>query len=545
MWACNVLWLISLLPGYLRFRIALGAPRREQERMLRRLLRMKKLTEYGREQGLGNGESYAAFSDVPLTEYTDYATSVARIKDGALRVLTTDPVQALEPTSGSSSDPKHIPYTPALQAEFNRAIAPWVADLYMRHPCLLGGKQYWSISPNVSVSGAAGSAVRVGFADDTEYLGPIGRWVSERILCAPSTLSRVDDPEAFEYLTLLFLLRERDLRLISIWHPTFFTVLLDRAPRHAACIADDIESGSLNAALTLTPELRREFENELIPDPDRADFLRSLDFANHGAGGQLWPDLAVISCWTQGAAARWIEGLRRRFPGVSIHEKGLLATEGVVSIPFGPTGLCPCAVRSHFLEFVDCKTGKVHPLWDLQVGRRYSVLLTTGGGLTRYRLHDLVDVTGMLRKTPCVRFIGRDNRVSDLVGEKLHETHVADVLDALSSDFANSPEFLFLAPRVDSSPPCYTLYLEPRNGANQDDVRWAEGIDVALRSNPYYDQARRAGQLGEVQVFRIKKDGARNYRDRYVANGMSAGDVKAPTLDLDVGWETVFEGDYV
>ena len=42
-----------------------------------------------------------------------------------------------------------------------------------------------------------------------------------------------------------------------------------------------------------------------------------------------------------------------------------------------------------------------------------------GGGLYRYPLHDVVEVTGKVRDCPLIRFVGRDNQTSDLVGEKL------------------------------------------------------------------------------------------------------------------------------
>ena len=37
----------------------------------------------------------------------------------------------------------------------------------------------------------------------------------------------------------------------------------------------------------------------------------------------------------------------------------------------------------------------------------------------------------LLRKTPTFEFLGRGNRVSDLVGEKLNETFVGKVLDSV------------------------------------------------------------------------------------------------------------------
>ena len=59
-----------------------------------------------------------------------------------------------------------------------------------------------------------------------------------------------------------------------------------------------------------------------------------------------------------------------------------------------------------------------------------AVIVTTGGGLWRYRLGDLVEVDGFVAATPSLRFIGRGASVSALCGEKLNETFVTRAIEA-------------------------------------------------------------------------------------------------------------------
>ena len=56
------------------------------------------------------------------------------------------------------------------------------------------------------------------------------------------------------------------------------------------------------------------------------------------------------------------------------------------------------------------------------------MVVTTGGGLYRYPLRDVVEVVGFVNECPLLRFVGRARRVSDLVGEKLDESHVSRIL---------------------------------------------------------------------------------------------------------------------
>ena len=59
---------------------------------------------------------------------------------------------------------------------------------------------------------------------------------------------------------------------------------------------------------------------------------RRLD-AGRTLGEALWPRLVLVSCWADAAASDSAASLRRRLPHARLQPKGLLATEGVVSLP--------------------------------------------------------------------------------------------------------------------------------------------------------------------------------------------------------------------
>src|SRR5204863_2994 len=80
-----------------------------------------------------------------------------------------------------------------------------------------------------------------------------------------------------------------------------------------------------------------------------------------------------------GNAAPAAASLSAKLSGLDVQPKGLLATEGVVSIPF--QGQHPIAVRSHFYEFEDeqDKSGRIFGAPELKPGRSYRVLITHCG----------------------------------------------------------------------------------------------------------------------------------------------------------------------
>jgi hypothetical protein len=266
----------------------------------------------------------------------------------------------------------------------------------------------------------------------------------------------------------------------------------------------------------------------------RADSRRSAELASVGPHDwmRLWPRLRVISCWCDGHAALAATGLREKFPGIAVQEKGLLATEGIVSIPFA--GVRPLAIRSHFLEFEDAN-GRILIASELRAGEIYGVLLTTMGGLYRYRLNDLIFVDGHLGQTPTIRFVGKSGLVSDRAGEKLSDGFVAQVIRQFMSRYSATPTFIMLAPDQDFEGCRYTLYLD----ADLPETAAAD-LDLFLSANPQYAHCRRLGQLLAPRLFRLAGEPYRAYCARLVGAGQRLGDIKPAALSRLDGWSNHF-----
>jgi len=543
--SANLLWFLSCVPGWMIFLWATRSVRRAQTVVLSGILRRNAETEIGAVHRFGSIRGPEEFRSVPLSEYEDYVAAIERTKAGHPSVLTCDPVELLQPTSGSTAATKLIPYTASLRKEFRAAIDPWIASLYLSHPALLLGRHYWSISPTTPWRTESPAKVRVGFADDAEYLGRIQRLLSRTLFAIPSEIARIADPDTFEYLTLLFLLREKNLRVISVWHPSFLTLLTAAARKRLPSIVRDIESGALADDVTLSPGLRAVFSSRIFSNPARAKELRQLDTAQPDFPGRLWPHLRVISCWTDGRSEPWVAELVRQFPRAEIQGKGLTATEGIVSFPIGRQGRRVCAIRSHFLEFVDTGTGDVRRAWEIRPHRLYSVVLSTGGGLYRYRLHDLVKVKGYFNRAPCLEFLSRDNLVSDVVGEKLNGKHVEESIRRVEESCGARFAFAMLAPCPARQTVGYVFIVQAQVGKDVDYRRAGILLESELSRNFHYRHARERSQLQPLRVFRVEGDAGAAYRRFLVQKGAKAGDVKFGALSFDAGWASALEGEYV
>ena len=501
-------WLRSMRPAWERFAAAAEDPTAAQHAIWARLAAAHGDTAYGRAHRLGAAKTLEAWRDqAPVVGWTELAPWVARAADGEPAVLSRAQIRRFERTSGSGGLEKWIPTTEPLLAEFQAATSPWLYDLYTSHPGLLGTSAYWSVSPVARAPEISAGGHPVGVDDDTAYLSPVERALMRQMLAVPAEVGQLRDVDAWRTATLRALLADEDLGLISVWSPSFLSRLME-------ALADGV--GPLLGGL---PAGRARHVREAIQ--------------RSGVTEALWPRLAVVSCWADGAAADQISSLRCFFPRVTFQPKGLLATEGVVSIPIAGADAPVLAVASHFLELAPLGGGDPVGVADAEVGGRYVPILTTGSGFVRYRLPDVIEVVGRWKNTPTVRFRGRADRASDLVGEKLDAPIVDAALDAALVGAGLTPAFVMLAP-CENDPPRYELFVEA-DATNAALDALAAAVERELCKAFHYRYARDLRQLRPVEAIRVA-DGARRYVEARVADGMRLGDVKPTRFETTRGW---------
>lgn len=477
-----------------------------QAEKLKEILRNNRNTRFGREHGFSRMATYEEYArGVPLSQYDDYRELLDAAAAGEPDVLTAGRVKLFEPTSGSSRAKKLIPYTNGLKLEFQRGIRPWIYDLYRNCPGVKWGRSYWSVTPVTDGGGLTPGGIPVGFEEDGEYFGKLEKRLFDLVFAVGGDVKHAPDMDTFYFRTCLGLLRCRRLTLVSVWNPTLFLLLLDYMRQNSASLLAALPGGR---AKRLSPVLAA------------------------GRFDEVFPHLRLISCWGDGNAAPYAQRLKSLFPKAVLQPKGLLATECFVSFPLLGEEGARLSVYSHFFEFIDCDSGEIFLAHQLREGGLYEVAVTTSGGLYRYRMRDMVKVVAAgPGRVPAIRFAGRNDRTSDLFGEKLGEPFVREVLTRLGV----GDGFAMLAPEGER----YVLYVQcaqPPSPAR---------LDALLRESYHYDYCRSLGQLKEVRVFQAKGAPERDYLQRCAAGGQRLGDIKPSALSLQGGWDAVLEGEYI
>lgn len=547
----NNLWLCCSLPNRLNFIRSLKKVPVVQEQVLLKYLRKNKGTIFGKQHGFDRIHSAKQFQqEIPLTTFEDYCPYIEKIMQGEKHVLTKDRVLQLHLSSGTSSASKHLPFTPSLQEEFERGLTLWIGDLYLRFPELKHGSAYWVFTPMKAPCQNEKSCVPIGFDQDEDYFRPIKKRLLRNIIAVPPEVQHIHDIQDLYYVTLLFLLSDKNLTWISVWNPSFIPLLLACFSDRSGQLISDLSSGVISPSVKIPGKLKSNLEKRLPANPKRAKEIENIwkECSKNSAAPwvKFWPRLSLISCWTDAWARNEISAIRHLFPGIVIQGKGLLATEGYMTLPFHirnqrlPAPVL--SVTTHFYEFLDTENNETYLAHELKKDKTYEIVITTGGGLYRYRLYDLVRVEAHFGQAPCLRFLGKTGMISDVRGEKLNETHIRKILDTCFLKYGITPDFYFMAPETTNGHARYVLYIEDRE-VHQKTGEMLEDIDQSLKDNFHYAYCRRLGQLDAPVCFLLDK-GSKELYIREKTKMCRLGTLKISCLENKQGWSTHLPGKY-
>ena len=271
----------------------------------------------------------------------------------------------------------------------------------------------------------------------------------------------------------------------------------------------------------------------------------------------IWEKLSLVSCWADSDSYEIFIKLKEKLNfdkknmNLKFQGKGLMSTECIVSFPLeNVKNGSVAAYNSFFYEFIQVSDDKLENrspklLDELELGERYCVVVTTNAGLYRYNTNDIVEVTGFYHKIPIVKFVGRINNFSDIVGEKLKNSFVEkQVLKTLEENNIKG-EFLLFAPvKNEIGEIFYTLFLEIKKDGRKFNWKQIENeMNSSLCKAFHYEYAYKLGQLGKVRVFLIEKDGLKTYTAEK-SKKQKIGDIKYRLLDKNFGWENKFAGGF-
>jgi len=516
-------------------------PRAAQARLLRHILEKNKDTAFGRKHGFARIKTLRTFQKrVPVSTYEDLKPYIDAARRGKRGQLTTEQPVLFAMTSGTTGDSKYIPVTPESRKAKSDLMKVWLSALYKDHPDIFSERVLSIVSPEVEELAPDGTPCG---AESGHAYRNIPAPIRSLYAC-PYEVFEIEDYEA-RYYTILRIAAAQSLSLIVTVNPSTLLVLCERLEQHTRPIIRDIREGSLSPRFKVSKEIREKLESCLKADPKRAAELQQLAAQNHKklTPKLIWAKLAAIGCWQGGGVAAYLEKLKPYFPEhIPIRDLGYLASEHRGSVPlFDDASAGVLAITTNVYEFFPAEKERkprctdLLTVGDVELGKRYRVYVTTLGGLYRYDMNDIIEVSALHKQTPVIRFVQKTKGMVSFTGEKLSEAQVLSAVEQAFGSVKGKYEFISAVGEMNGHGPRYAFLTEFDKTPDPSQLKGiVKALDESLSNqNSEYASKRKSLRL-DAPVLRVVRRGEFDkYRKRKVKGGRPDGQFKIVHLTDD------------
>lgn len=381
-------------------------PGKTQERILKTILRQSQSSKIAHDFRFNNAKGIEDFRrTMPITEYDFYKPYIKDIISGKRNVLFPGSPIGIAQSGGTTSDPKFFPLSKNLIKSYRQF------NLDMAFCYMNDSGHYDILSDRIFLVVASPNKV---FPNNI----PVGRATGIMAQIAPALLRK-------RYVPNMEVILNTDIQE-KIQQTTQQSFLHRKHVRMSA---------------GLTPYLMAAFENLIQYTQDR-----DMDYDTIG---DIFPNLKVA--FHGGTTFDFYSKKIQKLAGASIaHRNVYSAAEGPIAFQFSGTspGLLP-ALDGVFFEFLPVdqlknKNPDVLLLDEIKCYEPYYILLTTQGGLFRYKIGDQVEF--IEKDPPLMRVLGRSEDQIDLSGEKLGVFEASEALMQTSDSLGNPISDFIVSP---------------------------------------------------------------------------------------------------
>lgn len=461
---------------------------RLQRGILAKLLRQSAKTEWGELHGYRNIRSYEEFAArVPLNDYETLKGYIDRMRHGAKDILWPGAVRWYAKSSGTTND----------KSKFIPVSAQGLQDLHYS-----GGRDsvalYLRNYPDSKIF--SGKGLILGGSHQPNY---------------DSTYSRVGDLSA--------ILNENVSPFVRLF----------RVPKKETALLEDFEEKRDRIARETMHQNVTSISG--VPSWMMAVLTRMLEITGAKTVDEVWPNLEVF--FHGGVAfTPYREQYLRMIPTDKMHYMETYnASEGFFGLQTDPNDKAMQFMLDYdvFYEFipleeVGTENPTLLPIWEVEVGKNYALVISTSCGLWRYQIGDTVKFTSVHPH----KFIisGRTKSFINAFGEELMVDNAEQGLKAACeatgaevSEYTAAPVFM------DAEGKCrHQWVIEFRRKPN-DLEAFATELDNALqRINSDYE----AKRYKDITLQRLEIVNARQglFNDWLKSRGKLGGQHKVPRL---------------
>lgn len=318
-------------------------------------------------------------------------------------------------------------------------------------------------------------------------------------------------------------------------------------------LAHDIHNGTLNPKIT-DPSLRESMSRTLKPDPELSSFIIKECCEENWEGiiPRIWPNTKYLDVIVTGAMAQYIPTLDYYSNGLPLACTMYASSECYFGLNLKP--MCKPSEVSYtimpnmaYFEFIPHDPSapplskhsppRLVDLADVEFGKEYELVITTYAGLCRYRVGDILEVTGFHNAAPQFRFVRRKNVLLSIDSDKTDEAELQKAIDnasVLLRGFNTSVVEYTSFADTKTIPGHYVIYWEllvkdPANNSPSHEVLDKCCLAMEESLNSVYRQGRVAdNSIGPLEIRVVKNGTFEELMDYAISRGASINQYKAP-----------------
>ncbi|XP_010539260.1 PREDICTED: indole-3-acetic acid-amido synthetase GH3.6-like [Tarenaya hassleriana] len=429
-----------------------------QRRVLEEILKRNAKVEYLKRHGLDGRSDRESFKRVmPVITYEDIQPDINRIANGDnFPILCSKPISEFLTSSGTSGGERKL--MPTIEEELDRRsllyslLMPVMSQFV---PGLDKGKGMYFLfikSEAKTPSGLLARPVLTSYYKSSHFkerpFDPYTNYTSpnETILCPDSYQSMYSQ-------MLCGLCQRMEVLRVGAVFASGFIRAIKFLEKHWPELACDIRTGILSAQIT-DPSVRGAVDKILKPDPKLADFIENECGKESWQGiiTRLWPNTKYVDVIVTGTMSQYIQTLDYYSNGLPLVCTMYASSECYFGVNLRPIckpsevsyTLIPTMAYFEFLpvhrnngvtnsinlpkSLTEREQKELVDLVDVKLGQEYELVVTTYAGLYRYRVGDVLRVTGFKNKAPQFSFICRKNVVLSIDSDKTDEVELQNAV---------------------------------------------------------------------------------------------------------------------
>ncbi|CAH8275190.1 unnamed protein product [Arabidopsis lyrata] len=429
-----------------------------QRRVLEEILSRNADVEYLRRHYLNGRTDRETFKNVmPVITYEDIQPEINRIANGDKSpILSSKPISEFLTSSGTSGGERKL--MPTIEEELDRRsllyslLMPVMSQFV---PGLENGKGMYFLfikSESKTPGGLPARPVLTSYYKSSHFkerpYDPYTNYTSpnETILCSDSYQSMYSQ-------MLCGLCQHQEVLRVGAVFASGFIRAIKFLEKHWTELVRDIRTGTLSSLIT-DPSVREAVSKILKPNSKLAEFVEfeCKKSSWQGIITRLWPNTKYVDVIVTGTMSQYIPTLDYYSNGLPLVCTMYASSECYFGVNLRP--LCKPSEVSYtlipsmaYFEFLpvhrnngvtnsinlpkaltEKEQQELVDLVDVKLGQEYELVVTTYAGLCRYRVGDLLRVTGFKNKAPQFSFICRKNVVLSIDADKTDEVELQNAV---------------------------------------------------------------------------------------------------------------------